>query len=79
MRKLLMASALVAGMGLVGVSSTQAAPLGDITLKQIATSMQGDQATQVGWPGRWHGGHWRWGSRGGRRCHVRWRSWWRFC
>jgi hypothetical protein len=81
MRKILIASLVVAGIGFVGTSATSAAPVNGITLKLVAASMN-DSTTQVGWHGRWRS-HWRWGSRGGGggggRCHVRWRSWWHWC
>ena len=81
MRKILIASLVVAGMGFVGTSTTSAAPVNNSVLQQL-TDMNKSDVTQVGWHGRWRS-HWRWGSRGGgpggNRCHVRWRSWWHWC
>jgi len=78
MRKILIASLVAAGIGLVAGSAGQAAPVNNFTLKQVSEALNG-QATQVGWHGP-NRSHWRWGSRGGGgRCHVRWRSWWRWC
>ena len=81
MRKILIASLLAAGVGLIGASSGQAAPVNNFTLKQVADAINAEQTTQVGWHNRWRS-HYRWGSRGGGgggRCHVRWRSWWHWC
>ena len=81
MRKVLIASLVVAGIGFIAAPAGQAAPVNNTVLKQL-TDMDGvttNTPTQVGWPGRWRGGHWRWGSRGGGRCHIRWRSVWRWC
>jgi hypothetical protein len=80
MRKILIASLVIAGMGFVGASATSAAPVNNSVLQQL-TDMNNTNVTQVGWHGRWRS-HWRWGSRGGgggNRCHVRWRSWWHWC
>jgi hypothetical protein len=78
MRKILIASLVVAGIGFVAASASSAAPVNAITLKQVAAGMN-DSTTQVGWHSRWRS-HYRWGSRGGgSRCHVRWRSWWHWC
>jgi hypothetical protein len=82
MRKILIASLVVAGIGFVGAPATQAAPVNSGVLQQL-TEMNKSDVTQVGWHGRWRS-HWRWGSRGGGgggggRCHVRWRSWWHWC
>ncbi len=77
MRKVLLASLIAAGIAFVAAPAGQAAPVNNTVLKQL-TDMD-SVTTEVGWPGRWR--HWRWGSRGwgGGRCHVRWRSWWRWC
>lgn len=77
MRKVLLASLLAAGIGSIAAPVGQAAPVNNTVLKQL-TDM--DNVTQIGWHSRYRS-HWRWGSRGagGGRCHVRWRSWWRFC
>jgi hypothetical protein len=78
MRRILIASLIVAGMGFVGASTTSAAPVNNTVLQQL-TEMNNSNVTQVGWHNRWRS-HGRWGSRGGGgRCHVRWRSWWRWC
>jgi hypothetical protein len=79
MRKILLASLVAAGIGLVGGSAGTAAPVNNTVLKQLSDMDQ--QTTQVGWHSRYRS-HWRWGSRGGGgggRCHVRWRSWWGVC
>lgn len=79
MRKVLIASLVVAGIGFIAAPAGQAAPVNNTVLKQL-TDMDGvTTPTQVGWPGRWRGAHWRWGSRGGGRCHVRWNSRWGWC
>lgn len=78
MRKILLATLMVAGMGFVGTSTTSAAPANTGVLQQL-TEMNKSDVTQVGWHRRWRSHH-RWGSRGGgSRCHVRFRSWWRWC
>jgi hypothetical protein len=76
MRSILIATVVAAGIGLAGTAGATAAPINAIVIKDIAALS--DSATQVGWHNRWRS-HWRWGSRGGGRCHVRWRSWWRWC
>jgi hypothetical protein len=77
MRKVLLASLIAAGIGFVAAPAGQAAPVNNTVLKQL-TDM--DNVTQVGWHSRYRS-HWRWGSRGygGRRCHVRWRSYMTWC
>jgi hypothetical protein len=75
MRKVLLASLIAAGIGFVAAPAGQAAPVNNTVLKQL-TDM--DTVTQVGWHSRQRS-HWRWGSRGGSRCHVRWRSYWGWC
>jgi len=77
MRKVLIASLVVAGIGFVAAPTTQAAPVNSGVLQQLS-QMDKSDVTQVGWHNRWRS-HWRWGSRGGGRCHVRFRSWWRWC
>jgi hypothetical protein len=83
MRKILIASLVVTGIGFVAAPAGQAAPVNNTVFKQL-TDMDGvttSTPTQVGWPGRWRwrGAHWRWGSRRGGRCHIRWSSGWRWC
>jgi hypothetical protein len=81
MRRILIASLIVAGMGFVGASTTSAAPVNNTVLQQLTDMNNSSNVTQVGWHNRWRS-HWRWGSRGGPgggRCHVRWRSFWRWC
>lgn len=63
MRKVLIASLVAAGVGLLAGSSGMAAPASNAALKN-ATPLA-EQMQQVGWHGH--------------RCHVRWRSWWRHC
>ena len=63
MRKVLIASLVAAGVGLLAGSSAMAAPAGNTAIKN-ATPLT-EQMQQVGW--RHH------------RCHVRWRSWWHHC
>ncbi len=75
MRKVLLASLIAAGIGFVAAPAGQAAPVNNTVLKQL-TDM--DSVTQVGWHNRWRS-HYRWGSRGGSRCHVRWNSSWHWC
>ena len=78
MRKILIASLVVAGIGFVGASNASAAPVNSGVLQQL-TEMSKSNVTQVGWHSR-RRSHFRWGSRGGRRrCHVRFRSFWRWC
>jgi hypothetical protein len=82
MRKILLATLIVAGMGFVGTSSASAAPANTGVLQQL-TEMNNSNVTQFGWHRRWRSHH-RWGSRGGGgggggRCHVRFRSWWHWC
>jgi len=80
MRKVLIASLLAAGIGFIAAPAGYSAPVNNTVLKQI-TDMD-SVTTQVGFHNRWRS-HWRWGSRGGGggggRCHVRWRSWSRWC
>lgn len=80
MRKFLIASLVVVGVGALGVTSGPAAPVNNSVFKQL--SDMNSSTEQVGWHGRYRS-HWRWGSRGGGggggRCHVRWRSWWHWC
>ena len=72
MRKVLLASLVAAGIGLIAAPAGQAAPVNNTVLKQL-TDME-SSTTQVGWHSRYRS-HWRWGSRGGGGwCHVRWRS-----
>jgi len=76
MRKVLLASLIAAGIGFIAAPAGQAAQLNNTVLKQLPDM---DNVTQVGWHSRYRS-HWRWGSRGGgRRCHVRWRSWMTWC
>ena len=63
MRKILIASLVAAGVGLLAGSSGMAAPASTTALK-TATPLT-EQMQQVGWRGH--------------RCHVRWRSWWHRC
>jgi len=77
MRKIAIATLIVAGLGLIGVTAGSAAPVNNTTIKQAATV--NDPMIQVQhwrWGSRW-GGHWRWGSRWGG--HWRWGSRWRRC
>jgi hypothetical protein len=81
MRKFLIASLVVAGVGVLGVTSGPAAPVNNSVFKQLSDMSSATSTEQVGWHGRYRS-HWRWGSRGGGgggRCHVRWRSFWRWC
>ena len=79
MRKFLIASLVVAGIGFVAAPATQAAPVNSGVLQQLTEMNKSSDVTQVGWHNRWRS-HYRWGSRGGgRRCHVRFRSWFRWC
>jgi hypothetical protein len=71
MRKILMASLVVAGIGFVAAPATQAAPVNTGVLQQL-TEMNKSDVTQVGWHRRYRS-HWRWGSRGYRR-HCGWGS-----
>jgi len=67
MRKIVIATLVVAGVGLAGATAGTAAPASNTALKQIAPS---SEITKVQ--------HWRWRSgwrHGG--CHWRWRSGWR--
>jgi hypothetical protein len=71
MRKILMASLVVAGIGFVAAPATQAAPVNSGVLQHL-TEMNKSDVTQVGWHRRYRS-HWRWGSRGYRR-HCGWGS-----
>jgi hypothetical protein len=77
MRKVLIASLIAAGLGFIAAPAGQAAPVNNTVLKQL-TDM--DSVTQVGYHSSYRS-HYRWGSRGGggRRCHVRWRSYSTWC
>lgn len=82
MRGILFAMLVAAGLGLVGSASVSAAPVsGPGILSATDTT---DPVIQVQhWRfGSWGHNRWRshnrWGSRG-RRCHVRFRSVWRWC
>jgi hypothetical protein len=60
MRKILIASLIVAGIGFVGASATSAAPVNNTVLQQL-TDMK-STVTQVGWHNPWRS-RWRWGHR----------------
>ena len=75
MRKALFASLIAAEIAFVAAPAGEAAPVNTTVLKQLTDT---DNVTQIGWHSRYRS-QWRWGSRGGGRCHVRWRSWWSFC
>ena len=75
MRKIVIATLIAAGIGLVGVSAGSAAPANNTALKQAATvNNTVTQAQYWGWRR-----HWRWGSRWHgprRRCHGPLSRWW---
>lgn len=79
MRKIVIATLIAAGIGLVGVSAGSAAPANNTALKQAATVNNPTIHVQHWrWGSRW-GGHWRWGSRWHgprRRCHGPLSRWW---
>jgi hypothetical protein len=80
MRKIVIATLIAAGIGLVGVSAGSAAPANNTALKQAATVNNPTIHVQHwSWGSRW-GGHRRWGSRwrgpGPRRCHGPLSRWW---
>jgi hypothetical protein len=78
MRKIVIATLIAAGIGLVGVSAGSAAPANNTALKQAATvNSPMIHVQHWRWGSRW-GGHWRWGSRwhGRRRCHGPMSRWW---
>ena len=80
MRKIVIATVIAAGVGLVGVSAGSAAPVNNTALQQAATVNNPIVHVQHWrWGSRW-GGHWRWGSRwrgpGPRRCHGPLSRWW---
>jgi hypothetical protein len=80
MRKIVIATMIAAGIGLVGVSAGSAAPVNNTALKQAATVNNPTIHVQHWrWGSRW-GGHWRWGSRWrgprGPRCHGPLSRWW---
>jgi hypothetical protein len=56
MRKILIASLVVAGIGFVGASATSAAPVNNTVLQQLTDTKA--TVTQVGWRWRWR--HHRW-------------------
>ena len=59
MRKIVIATLIAAGIGLVGMSAGSAAPVNNAVLKQIAT--KSDATTQVQWRRhRCHGPRSRW-------------------
>ncbi len=64
MRKIVIATLIAAGIGLVGASAASAAPVSGTALKQIAT--KSEATIQVRW---WRHHH---------RCHG-WRSRWWWC
>jgi len=66
MRKIVIATLIAAGIGLVGVSAGSAAPVNNAALKQAATVNNPTIQVQ----------HWRWGSRW-RRFHGPRSRWWR--
>jgi hypothetical protein len=65
MRSLVLAGAVAIGIGLLDMSGVSAAPANGIV---IGNAVAADQLVQ---DVRWHGRHWRWGSRGH---HWRWGS-----
>jgi hypothetical protein len=82
MRKIVIATVIAAGIGLVGVSAGSAAPANNTALKEAATANSPTiQVQHWRWGSRWRGGgHWRWGSRWGGpgpRCHGPLSRWWR--
>jgi len=58
MRKILIASLVVAGLGFVGASATSAAPVNNTVLQQL-TDTKSTVVTQVGWHNPWRS-RWRW-------------------
>ena len=58
MRKILIASLVVAGIAFVGASATSAAPVNNTVLQQLTDK---STATQVGWHNPWRS---RWRHRG---------------
>jgi hypothetical protein len=68
MRKIVIATLIAGGIGLVGVSAGSAAPVNNAALQQAATVNAPTIKVQ----------HWRWGSRWRRRCHGPRSRWW-FC
>jgi hypothetical protein len=82
MRGILFAMLVAAGLGLAGSANVSAAPISGPGILNAAGTMDSVEQVQF-WRwghGRWRS-HYRWGSRGGigRRCHVPFRSWWRWC
>ena len=84
MRGTLLAMLVAAGIGLVGTAGVSAAPINGTVIGDAANAASPfDQVqhrrwgSRRGWRGR--GGHWRWGSRGVRRCHRPYSSRWRPC
>ncbi len=78
MRKIVIATLVAAGIGLVGVSAGSAAPANNTALKQAATvNSPMIHVQHWRWGSRW-GHHRRWGWRGPhrRRCHGPMSRWW---
>jgi hypothetical protein len=59
MRKILIASLVVAGIGFVGASATSAAPVNNTVLNQLTDAKS--PVTQVGWRWRWRHRGWHCG------------------
>jgi hypothetical protein len=72
MKSLLLATAAVVGLGLLGTSGASAAPANGIAIDKSAAAIQQMAPQEVGYYGhgryrshyRWGSRHWRYGSRG---------------
>ena len=64
MRATLLAVVAAAGLGLAGASGVSAAPINGAAIGHAADATNQIETVQ----------HWRWGSRGFRRCHGRYSS-----
>ena len=80
MRGILLAVIAAAGIGFAGAGGVSAAPINGLVIGQAADATNQVETVQH-W--RWgsgrrygygRGGHYRWGSRGFRRCHARYSS-----
>lgn len=86
MRGILLAMLVAAGIGLVGTAGVSAAPVSGAVIGDAANAASPVEQVQhrrwgSGGHRRWgsRGGHWRFGSRGIRRCHRPYSSRWRPC
>jgi hypothetical protein len=77
MRAILLAVLVAAGIGLAGSAGVSAAPINGAVIGDAANAASPLEQVQHR---RWgSGGHWRWRSRGIRRCHRPYSSRWVLC